>query len=286
MQTGLVSRKGTKTVHAAASLLVIGFCSQAFGQFNLLDQTRSLTANATGTASGTGQFDSGPVAGTQSLNSNSDLLTGAYSNNLAGSKTDSPNDGAGDISAFNVSSSAGQTSIVSSSLLSGTGAVGASAVLSPIEGGTDFSADGIGQSSYNVDFTVSSPTPFNLTGDVTGNAIYHLGRLESIAANITLSNASGPLYSVSFAPTGYSVTGESFNEPASFSTVLEPGQTYTLDAAASVDSGRDGIGLTSVAPASAGFTFTASVPEPSTLIIILPFGILLRRSRSGQGSLT
>jgi hypothetical protein len=171
-----------------------------------------------------------------------------------------------------------QTSTLSSAVLSAYSTVNASAVLLPVSGGTGFQADGLGQASFNVDFTVSTPTAFNLTGDVTGNAIYHLGRLEIISADVTLSgSSSGSLYSVGFAPTGYTYPGESFNDPVSFSTTLLPGQTYTLNAAASVDSGRDGVGETNVGPASASFEFAGIVPEPDCLAAIVIVPMLLRR---------
>jgi hypothetical protein len=267
-----------KTAYVIGAIMPAALGGSAFGQINLMDQTRTLTANATGTASLT--IGTGLAAGTQSLNSDSTAAAGLYSNALNGTKTDSYNDGTGDSTAFNVSSSAQQTSVISTSLFSASSMVGASAVLYPIEGYPGFSADGYAQSTFNTDFTVSTPTPFSLTGDITGTAEYHVGRLEIIAANLTFSENSTPLYSVDFAPTGYTEAGESFDEPASFSTLLEPGQVYTLNAESSVDSGRAGTGLTSVAPASAGFTFTAAVPEPVSLFLVPIAAILISRRGS------
>jgi hypothetical protein len=269
----------------AGILLCFTIASHAFGQFALVDQNRSLTANATGLDQGiSGLFGTGPAIGTQSLNTNSKTTAGSYSNTLPAAKNDTVNDGTGDSATFSVTSSAQQNSVVSTALLSANSSVGGSAELTQLTGTPVFSADGYGQSIFNVDFTVGSPTPFSISGDITGNAIYHLGRLELIAANLTFSGSSSgsPLYNVSFAPTGYTIPGESFDDPVSFSTILQPGQTYTLNAQASVDSGRAGVGLSSVAPASAGFSFTAAVPEPTSLVLI-PAGMLLllrRRVRS------
>jgi hypothetical protein len=81
------------------------------------------------------------------------------------------------------------------------------------------------------------------------------------------------------------MTFTSFDDPISFQTTLEPGQTYTLNAQSHVSSFRMGSsGITIYTPATTTFSFTATVPEPATatLMSFLALPWLMRRRRSGR----
>jgi hypothetical protein len=249
---------------------MVGVSGSAFGQLSLVDQNRSLTANATGS-----------FGSQQPTLSDSSTAAGGYSNALTASKTDTFVDTFQNTYTYKVNSNASQNSIVSALLLSGTGSGGAGA--SFMESTQGSSAEALGQSIYNVDFSVSSPTLLTLTGDITGSGEYHLGPLEVVKANVTLSSSGQgtPLYSVSDTlniPIG---TGTAtFNDPVLFSTTLEPGVTYTLNAQAYSDSVRSGsVGINQYAPADATFSFSASVPEPVGMALLLPVIASLSRSR-------
>jgi hypothetical protein len=215
------------------------------------------------------------------VNSDTNLLTGSYTKNfndlITNQTVTNGNPQALDQAVLNLNTSAGQTSLVAGTLFSGSGSAMAGASVVPSLG--QWSANTSGQSLYNVDFTVASPTELSLTGDINGSVIYHVGTQELIAANITLSSSasSTPLYSMSFAPNFYSQS-ETLDDPVSFSTLLEPGQTYTLNAQASAHANKAGIGASYDAPASAAFSFSATVPEPTTMLFA-PMAITLLRRR-------
>jgi hypothetical protein len=247
-----------------AMLVMLAMNARAFGQFQLVDQTRQLTANA---ITNPGSF------GTQSNNADSVTTAGVYNKTLNAAKTDSiPYPGIPSMTeVFNVTSSAEQNSNVSSALLSAASTVAASAQMSLST--NSFSIDAFGQSGYKVDFTVNAPTPFTIGGDLTLSGHYHLGPLEVVLASLTLSSsASGtPLYSVSDQLTlqPQDTLGKMVDDPLAFTTILSPGQTYMLNASASADSTRGPLASNQNGAAGAGFSFTATpVPEPGAAATI------------------
>jgi hypothetical protein len=261
---------------AAAVGALTGSCSNdAFGAISVIDQTRSLTASATGTF------------GSNDIKTDTDSATGSYSNTLNASKTDTAFDPIGQNTyTYKVNSTATQTSTLSALSMTGSGSVTAGASI-PFLNFAGSNAEGIGDSTYNVDFSVDIPTPFTITGEITGTDIWHPGPLETGAAHVTFtSSTQGTLYSVS---DSLKVTQIDFVAPfddlVSFQTTLQPGQTYTLNVQAHVDALRaGGVGVFEYTPATATFSFATSVPEPATAaaaaaaLIALPL-LLLRRKR-------
>jgi hypothetical protein len=257
---------------AVGSLVCSASSNVAFGAISLIDQSRSLSASATGTY---GPSDS---------KSDSSLASGSYNNTLNASKTDTAFFSIGqDTYIYKINSTATQTSTLSALSMSGSGSATAGASIRPLNtAGAD--GEAIGDSTYNVDFSVDVPTPFTIIGEITGHADYHPGPLEAPTAHLTLtSSTQGSLYKASdTVNTLATLTSSSFDDPISFQTTLQPGQTYTLNVQAHVDSLRaGGDGVTVYAPATATFSFTATVPEPATaaLISLLALPLLIRRQR-------
>jgi hypothetical protein len=248
---------------AASTFLVAG--PSALGSIQLVDQTRVLSANADST-----------------LLPETVTTSGVFNDTLNRSDIGTRTDMNFDTTTYNVTSSAQQNSNASASDLSGTSSVMASAQQTP--GFPSIIAEAVSVSTYKVDFTVDAATAFTITGDITGSGTYHLGPLENTKSSVTFSTSSSmtPLYTLSDSvQVGF--TGpfsDSYDDPISFSTTLQPGQTYTLDVEASSDSKREGSGATSLAPGNAGFSFTAAVPEPGALSLVLltsPLLLSIRR---------
>jgi hypothetical protein len=179
---------------------------------------------------------------------------------------------------------ASQTSSISSILLQGMGSSDTSSSLNPDPTMPADKVDATSSSAFSVSFTVSTPQMFALTGTLTGMANYDEGILGILNGNaeLTSSGQVTPLYQVTENDTNLPVTLEFSNPtPFSFSTVLDPGQTYTLSVSANTDSGANE-NNTHADTTSAGFNFTATatdVPEPSSLGILLVTGSLLLRQR-------
>jgi hypothetical protein len=248
-----------RAIRLAVLSLVCCVVQSTWGQATLIDQSRSISTDS--------QNDSTTAAGGYN-NSVSFSDHGTYSLGVGNSET-LANDGASQ-----------QNSTVSSAALSGDGSVSVSTKI--VANIPQIITQLASQSIYDVDFSVASPTLFTLSGDITGSGTYHLGPLETIEANVTFSQVgqSTPLYSASEAfgsSTGLTIYSQnfSFNDPVSFSTTLQPGQIYTLNAQAYNSALRTTSGGGSfLAPASAAFSFTASVPEPtafSLLALAIPF---------------
>jgi hypothetical protein len=248
-----------RSIQLLATVAFFQLSRSAFGQFSVADQSRSLSTS--------GSSDSTTSAGTYTKTLTYDT-TGTYSDQ-AGS--------------YNVTSGAQQNSLVSPSLLSGNGSANALTLVTPTGGLNNDFTKSDGQSIYNVDFTVAAPTPFTLTGNISGSANYILGRLPTTAANVTLTSSlqTAPLYSVSEDygdGTGLTFYNYpvAYNDPVSYTTILEPGQTYTLNAEAYTDSTRyaDAEGNES-SPGAAAFSFAATVPEPWAMSWLAPAVVLI-----------
>jgi hypothetical protein len=266
---------------SAMLVVLLATSPRAFGQWQLVDQTRTLTANATAT-------NSRGSAGTQSNNTDSFTAAGVYNNTLNASKLDTiPLPDIPSLNeTFTITSTAQQNSNVTSALLSATGSASASAKESSAS--QYIFIEAFGESLYDVDFTVNAPTPFTIAGNITGDDWYHPGPQEVVTASVTLSSsASGtPLYTVShtlnFVP---NQTVATFDDPVSFSTVLLPGQTYTLKADASADSIRASVGYANTGNDNAAFSFAAAVPEPTALMTFaaaLTVSLMTTRRRLGD----
>jgi hypothetical protein len=240
-----------------------------------LDQTRSISVYADAAVF---LYSPPPDPDVTSQNSDTDVLTGGYSNSLSANVTNP-------VSLYTVVGTAEQSSNVSSSGLSGSGTTSSSATAGgQFEGET--SEDGNGKSTYSVDFSVAAPTPIFFSGNLSlqGNFIfpnYPIGSLDTVTGKFTLSsNTNGSLYSLSQSQ-GYTFPPYDI----SYSTVLEPGQIYTLMASASSDSPAGGATLSNPT-STASFTFTADIsaplPEPASLTAISATAALMLRRRRSQ----
>ena len=235
--------KNNLLLSAALCLLSLLTASSARAQFTILSQTRTLSYNATyGLISSPSQSDQNTAAG-------------AYDNTLSIDLDPYLNGGAS------------QNSIVSSSSLSGSGSAYASCNADTFSGDLVVNPE----STYTVEFAVASPTAVVYADQytLTEDDIYPGVVTESnYAASLTSSEESSPIF---YFP------DESPPGADSFSGVLEPGQTYTLQATATANVD---INLpTNASSAQATFQFSLTpVPEPaSDGILLFSTGLLLRR---------
>jgi hypothetical protein len=176
------------------------------------------------------------------------------------------------------SANASQTTFISSgTILQGAGSSQSSATIVP--GGPSDSVDGNDSSTFSVTFTDSTAETLVLTGDLTGSSAYHEGTLGVIDGGVELSTGADTLYQIFNGNEANfnSPSPDSWSIPISFTTLLVPGQTYTLSLSGGTDSNVNDISLSDTS--SAGFNFTASVPEPASLGIFLAGGLLLLRRR-------
>jgi hypothetical protein len=254
----------------------------AIGQFTPVDQTRTLAVLATGSVDPGGLGSTGP----NSQNGNTVTTIGTYNDSETAAKDyidtsqsipvapGNPN--------YHAHASASQNSLISTTALSGNIAAGADASMLPDQG-IGYSVEGRSTLQYVVDFTVPTETFILINGSVAATGTYHLGRLEQMQAQLNLvGSASGSIYSTggSFFPG--SPFGINESDPFSFSTLLEPGQIYTLTATSMVDALRPGSSIEGGAPATADVNFTLAVPEPTSFIIVLIGAIfLLNQRRNG-----
>jgi hypothetical protein len=244
----------------AAVVLGILSANRAWGQLNILDQSRSLTIIVNGTA--------GPT--------DSNTATGTYNNSINGGVT--ANTG---IPAFPIESdtaTASQNSNVTTSVLSGLlQASGNSTTFMPDQ-------DVTGESIYSVDFSVASPTPLSLTGQYTASDIPDEGISDMIASTITLTSTSGGNQTQLFTggvPKQVANTdflGFGASSSTSFNTTLVPGVSYNLTVDVLADANADGETLHGTPAAS--MNFMVSVPEPASIATMgIAVGALLVRRR-------
>jgi hypothetical protein len=182
------------------------------------------------------------------------------------------------------SAQASQNTFISSGqVLQGTGSCESSASIVP--GSPSDTVDGNDSSTLSVTFSDSTANTLVLTGNLTGSSQYHEGSLGVITGDVELSSSgsTGDLYQIfngneaSFNTPGL----DSWSIPISFTALLVPGQTYTLSVSAGTDSNVNDISLSDTS--SAGFSFTASVPEPASLGLFLGgCPLLLRRRRTSS----
>jgi hypothetical protein len=176
------------------------------------------------------------------------------------------------------SAQASQNTFISSGqVLQGAGSCGSSATLVP--GSPSDSVDGNDSSSMSVSFTDSTAETLVLTGSLTETSAYHQGTLGVINDSVELSSSGDPsfFYQAVLGNDASPGSGSSRTVPFSFSGLLEPGQTYTLIVNTGTDSDVNDISLED--NSSGSFNFSASVPEPASLGILLTGGLLLLRPR-------
>jgi hypothetical protein len=255
-----------RTLPAVSILLVVSaWACHARGQANILDVTRTVT-------------DSGTLDGISLYsNSDSDSDSGAFFQGFI----DDPSSG----SSFFLNSSAIQNSVISPSefdIASASAGTNASILAQTFEESDDASA----QTTLNIDFNVSTPTPFSISGTVSAySEIYYLYGLETLTSTLSLTGSNeGVMYSTGEqnvpGPTDTTAAYGEFSDLVTFSTVLQPGDTYTLTATASADSPRSlSSGDNTSSYSEADFSFIAVVPEPASGGILLAIGgwVLSRR---------
>jgi hypothetical protein len=238
----------------------------ARAQVHLIDETRSVALNASVTLddvpSDVTTTDTDPP--TQSNTS-----PGLWTVNASGGETAVDNGLGYQVSANNTGS---QTSQVTSFSLDDAAAVSISTFSGALSGND--SAD----SSYKVDFSVSTPTPLELTAQYSMNGASE-GPFGTFSAYVTLAQSgAGNLFSLGVMnqqdagdfPTSYG------GGPTTFSTTLEPGNTYTLTADANIDRPIDDI---TDGGENVSVNFTASVPEPASLGIVALMGVVVLSRR-------
>jgi hypothetical protein len=138
------------------------------------------------------------------------------------------------------------------------------------------------ESSYKVDFSVSAPTPFSVTGQYsfTGGGKGPVGTFNAYVS-FTNTTTSSQLFMLGYinaaggADLGLNLSGG----PTNFATMLEPGNTYELVADAYVDRPIDG--TTHSPDEQATVSLSAGVPEPASVGVIaaITLAALARRRR-------
>ena len=173
-----------------------------------------------------------------------------------------------------------QDSFISSAYFQGQGS---STTGAGIQSGTNIYSDANGFVSFTVNFAVSVSQPFSLNGTLTESTWYHDAPLATINGSVTFSTDAqpAPLYSVSETNTVPNLYSSQYtaSTPFSYSSVLQPGQNFTLDIRIMTESQAFGTAISD--STSAGFDFTAVVPEPTCLgmIIAISGRSLLQRQR-------
>jgi hypothetical protein len=231
-------------VIASFVFAVAPLAQRSSAQFVLVDQTRSLAAY--------GNPEVDPNLG------DSTTASGVYSKTEQFSQTSmfEYNTGSG-IQTQTDTASAQQNSLVSTSELSGAGSSNTSISVSGTEQPDPIvnDADAVAGSSYTVDFMVSQPTPISLTASAVNDGVQGGGLGSEFAAVTLTSSAQSPGADPIF-------SAGSFITSPPFTTILQPGQTYTLTAAADTAANPEQVPSFTT---SFQFDLTASVPEPATL---------------------
>jgi hypothetical protein len=178
----------------------------------------------------------------------------------------------------NATATESQNSSISTGTFEGTGT---SSTAAHSSGGFADSLDGTGYSQFIVNFTVTSPQPFTLTGTLSEQNTWYGGSPGTVNAYVQFKDASQTsyLYTVSETiPSSPDRAGTySGSTPISYSTILSPG-TYGLQVITSSDSKCSGVRLED--DSTAGFQFTAVVPEPASMNLgFLALAPLARRRR-------
>ena len=238
---------------AAICLLSMFFSTNfAHAQFNVLSQSRSLSLSVVDI-----------YADNPSQNA-SDIASGSYNNTLS-VDLDPPLDG-----------SVSQTSIVSSSSLSGSGSANAYCN----SGDFPSSLEVTTESTYTAEFTVASPTAFTYADQFAGTTYSINTGVEEISeytTTLTSSEDTSPVFQF-----GSQIAPQA---PASdsFSGILDPGPTYTLQSTASAE-----VSLTlpgNVGDTNPSFQFSlTSVPEPASAGALFCLGAILFRRRPRRGT--
>jgi len=234
-------------------LVLVAFCVLSFlgassvrAQFTILSQDRTLSLD-----NYLGAEDISPQR-------DQDMAAGSYGNTL--SFNDDP--------VFDGSVS--QSSVVSSLSLSASGSASANCNAGMLDGGQSVTT----VSTYTVDFTVELPTLVTYSDQYSQSSNFTRTGVVSDAQYATSLTSSGqPSTLFQF---GTLADNQSFSN--TFSQVLEPGQTYTLQSTASAYVSLSLPNHASGSQATFQFSF-ASVPEPASAGVLLCLGAILFQRR-------
>jgi hypothetical protein len=266
----------------------------ALADVGVLDSSRQLTASIEGGFGVSGDWpnltipdvvisQSNPVSSTlPGIFSTSTQASIDYTYTAGGENDDGHSDG---YPVYWGYANASQNSLVSNTLLAGTGQYNGSSNIYYPNNNSLLHTEG---SSYVVDFYVTSPTPISLSGDIQSSFLNTLdvGTAAQTTFSLTSNLSATPIYAESAVPLpGFGISLSVVDSPLSYQGWLEPGQTYTL----SVDAESTDLFYGSayyLDQDSGSFSFTATVPEPTGVLLLVTAVALTLKGRRTHSRLS